>query len=144
MTGRFKQKQSWWRELYGHSKWQVPRHKFPMCLTHYARVEYTSLELRQIGADSRSPGSRGNRSLSHNISSPYSQFSTKNSLPRPRRLEVSIKTFGRNVLFADAISRLHHYVSFPGAIASGLCGIAVFDFVFSFWCCGSISKATIV
>jgi hypothetical protein len=24
------------------------------------------------------------------------------------------------------------------------CGIAVFDFVFYFWCCGNISKATLV
>jgi hypothetical protein len=37
-------------------------------------VEYTSLELRQIGGDSRSPGSRGNRSLGP---SPYPQFSDK-------------------------------------------------------------------
>jgi hypothetical protein len=45
-------------------------------------------------------------------------------------LEVSIKTFDRNVNFSDAIA--YYSVSFPGAIAPGMCGIAVFEFVFCF------------
>jgi hypothetical protein len=41
-------------------------------------------------------------------------------------LEVSMKTFDRNVLFSDAID--YHSVSMPGAIASGLGSIAGFVF----------------
>jgi hypothetical protein len=57
------------------------------CLIHYARVEYTSLELRQIGADSRFPAREVTVSVLSAITShhPTLNFRTQISLLRPPR-----------------------------------------------------------
>jgi hypothetical protein len=61
-------------------------------LTHYDRLEYTSLDMPDWGRFVFS-GSRGNRSLSHSIPLPYAlYFQTTISLPRPSRCTCIIVT----------------------------------------------------